>query len=368
MLLSCRVLVATLLTASLHVTPASAADQDQLDRLAELMAGRFNNQAAISAGDADEEDLLVDWRQRIDAPLLGSTVFYLQLNQGVERSLYRQRILVLSLDEESDSIRQSAYTLKNPEPFADAMSTNDVFDGLGPDDVERMLDDGCAQYWTETDSGFTGYVDPVNCRIISSRTGNPRRIEALTILTDRTLDIAERGFDDEGNHLFGSAVGETTQLTRTPPTAQLRSASFVTRDLEASVSFYTTFLGYKELGRSEITADKSRQVVGASGTSTVRYVSLASALWSREDSAYAGISFIEIPGAVESPFDQDGARPSRAGELVLAHRVSNIDEIARRMKKADIPIVAPLGLSGSGQSRSMAVLDPNGIRVEMYEY
>ena len=46
----------------------------------------------------------------------------------------------------------------------------------------------------------------------------------------------------------------------------------------------------------------------------------------------------------------------------------NIDEIDRRMKKAGIPIVAPLGLSGSGRSRSMAVLDPNGIRVEMYEY
>lgn len=152
------------------------------------------------------------------------------------------------------------------------------------------------------------------------------------------------------------------------PTAQLRSASFVTRDLDACVAFYTEYLGYKELGRSEITAEKSRQVVGATADGTVRYVSLAPAAWTREDNAYAGISFIEIATANESPFDQDAQRASRGGELILAHRVANIDEIARRMGENDVPIVAPLSLSGSGKSRSMAVLDPNGIRVEMYEY
>lgn len=152
------------------------------------------------------------------------------------------------------------------------------------------------------------------------------------------------------------------------PSAILRSASFVTRDLDATVEFYTGYLGYKELGRSEITAGKSRKVVGATGDDTVRYVSLAPAAWSEEKSDYAGLSFIEIPSADPSPFDQDGSRPSRAGELVLAHRVVNINEIADRMTAAGVPVVAPLGLSGSGKSRSMAVLDPNGIRVEMYEY
>lgn len=153
-----------------------------------------------------------------------------------------------------------------------------------------------------------------------------------------------------------------------PPSAILRSTSFITVDLDASVAFYTEYLGYKELGRSEITADKSRTVVGATGEGTVRYVSLAPAAWSEEDNEYAGISFIEIPSADASPFDQDGTRPSRGGELVLAHRVQNIDEIDRRMRADGVPVVAKLGLSGSGKSRSMAVLDPNGIRVEMYEY
>ena len=168
--------------------------------------------------------------------------------------------------------------------------------------------------------------------------------------------------------LAAMLLAAAAALADNPPTAQLRSASFVTRDLDASVAFYTEYLGYKELGRSEVTAEKSRQVVGAIAEGTVRYVSLAPAVWTREDNAHAGISFIEITTANESPFDQNAQRASRAGELILAHRVSNIDEIARRMAENDVPIVAPLGLSGSGKSRSMAVLDPNGIRVEMYEY
>ena len=124
-----------------------------------------------------------------------------------------------------------------------------------------------------------------------------------------------------------------TDAENTAPTAQLRSASFITSDLDASVKFYTEYLGYYALGTSEIEAEKSRAVVGAKGDARVRYASLAPAMWSKENSTYAGVSFIEIEGAEGSPFDQDGTRASRAGELVLAHRVTNIDEIARRMDR-----------------------------------
>lgn len=150
----------------------------------------------------------------------------------------------------------------------------------------------------------------------------------------------------------------------------LRSASFVTNDIDASVAFYSTLLGYHVLGESTITAEKSRQVVGATGDRKVtRYVSMAPKGWTIENQDLrAGVSFIQIDGAAPSPFDQDGARASRAGELVLAHRVTNIEEIARRVGALGAPIVAPLGKSGSGKSMSMAVLDPNGVRVEMYEY
>ena len=92
---------------------------------------------------------------------------------------------------------------------------------------------------------------------------------------------------------YGCLLAASAVLADDAPTAQLRSASFVTLDLDASVAFYTTYLGYQELGRSEITADKSRQVVGATGNGTVRYVSLAPSMWTREDNKYAGVSFVE---------------------------------------------------------------------------
>lgn len=150
--------------------------------------------------------------------------------------------------------------------------------------------------------------------------------------------------------------------------AKIRSTSFVTRDLDASVKFYTDYLGYSVLGRSEVTAPKSRQVVGATGENTVRYISLAPAEWSKETPDFAGISFVEITAAAPTLLSDIPSRASREGELILAHRVTNIEEINRRMIAGNVPIVAPLGLSGSGKSMSMAVLDPNGTRVEMYEY
>lgn len=169
-----------------------------------------------------------------------------------------------------------------------------------------------------------------------------------------------------GFGLHGIATAEDV----VSPTGTLRSASFVTNDIDACVEFYSSLLGYEVLGESTITAAKSKQVVGAVGDRKVtRYVSMAPAGWSIENQDLrAGVSFIQIEGAEDTPFDQNGVRASRAGELVLAHRVENIAEIARRVEALGAPVVAPLGPSGSGKSTSMAVLDPNGVRVEMYEY
>ena len=109
-------------------------------------------------------------------------------------------------------------------------------------------------------------------------------------------------------------------------------------------------------------------MVGAKEGETVKYVSLAPQAWSKEDRPYAGISFVEIRSAEPSPFDQKPGRKPREAEIILAHRAYNIDEVARRVPAAGIPAVAQLSHSGSAKSMSMAMLDPNGIRVELYEY
>lgn len=203
-----RIVASAALLGMLATTSALA---DDVERLAALMQGRFDSHPP-NAGTTDAEQRFVDSRQRADAPELGDVVFYLQLNRGADLELYRQRILVFT--EHEGRIEQRAYTLKDPSQFVDAKTGDDRLRGIRTTDIEPMFAEGCAQTWTATDDGFAGHTNPATCRIISSRTGNPRRIEAETILRRESLALAERGFDDDMNQLFGTPPGEVTTLYR----------------------------------------------------------------------------------------------------------------------------------------------------------
>ena len=167
-----------------------------------------------------------------------------------------------------------------------------------------------------------------------------------------------------------SACAGTTQpapSTATPVLgAQIRAATFVTTDLDASVAFYTDYLGFRELRRSGVEAAKSRRVIGLEGTAPAQYVSLAPADWT-PDSGLAGISFIGIEPMAGTPAPDPG-RAARGGEVILSSRTVGLEALSRRFAADGVPVIAPYGPSGSGRSMSMAVLDPNGIRVELYEY
>ena len=206
--------VAAMIVAS--VTPASGAADDTplLSRLAEAMAGRFDTQCQCANGSASPGERFVDWRQRIDAPALGDYVFYQQLNRGDKLTLYRQRILVLRQRPDSDRVEQVTYALREAERYVDGGASDAVFDDLGTDRLEPVFDDGCEQVWTATGSGFIGYVNPETCRIVSKRTGKPRRIEARTTIGLDGLSLVERGYDDDGNQLFGTPPGESLSLWR----------------------------------------------------------------------------------------------------------------------------------------------------------
>lgn len=192
------------LLALLLLCVAPAFGDDTLDALAAMMAGTFESSAPDSP--------FADRRIRIVAPTIGEHVFYLQLNQNEAMDLYRQRILVLSRDE--DQIITRAYALQMPETFVDA--NTDDFVEFGWDDLKPFLGEGCEQVWERTDEGFRGYVDPETCVIISSRTGKPRGIEAETVLTQKRMLLVERGYDPDGNQLFGTPQGEFLELDRMP--------------------------------------------------------------------------------------------------------------------------------------------------------
>ena len=187
------------LIAAVVLASPALADSNTLHALATMMQGKF----VIDDGDTR----MTDRRVRIEAPDIGNVVFYLQLNQGPELALYRQRILLLEAVPGSDEVVQRAYSLIEPERFVDAEPSQ--FLGLSRDDIERILPDGCEQVWTRAGEEFQGYTDPARCTIISSRTGIPRRIEAVTSLTATTLSLVERGFDEDGRQLFGTKPGES---------------------------------------------------------------------------------------------------------------------------------------------------------------
>ena len=197
----------------LLLIPLFVSAQDSLlDDIARAMEGRYDTHPTGIETTTSVDDRLVDSRQRVDAPSLGAVVFYLQLNTGANLDLYRQRVLVF--EETETGVTQNAFTLREPERFVDARTGDSVLTSVTAADVEPMFETGCGQHWERKNGGFYGYTDPATCRIISSRTGKPRRIEAETLLDGDRLELAERGYDDDMVKLFGSPLGERTALYR----------------------------------------------------------------------------------------------------------------------------------------------------------
>jgi len=82
-----------------------------LEHLAEYMAGRFDTHAPGYDSQLPIEQRLTDSRQRIMAPAIGQTAFYLQLNQGATLMFYRQRIIALVLNATSGAVVQKTLRL-----------------------------------------------------------------------------------------------------------------------------------------------------------------------------------------------------------------------------------------------------------------
>lgn len=180
--------------------PAAA---DSLSKeLADAMAGTYVLK--------DEEQYLTDRRQPFAAPAMGKTLVHQQINEGDDQVVYRQRVFVF--ENIDGHVQMVAWSFKDPGAWENADQT--MLSELTWDDLERSLPDGCEQIWEKTDNGYYGLLEPENCRIISSRTGKPRLIGAESELTSDALKQTERGYDENGEQLFGTAPGEFLILKR----------------------------------------------------------------------------------------------------------------------------------------------------------
>ncbi|MFK7887569.1 MAG: chromophore lyase CpcT/CpeT [Gammaproteobacteria bacterium] len=188
-----------------------------LDELSSSLQGRYDTHHPAHETTVPDQQRLIDSRQRVKMPELGEHVFYLQLNQGADLALYRQRILSLTQGPHPHTVEQRTYTISDPKKLVDARTGDERLSALNRSDLTAMFTSGCEQIWTRTEDGFRGYVDPATCKIISSRTGKPRRIEAETILQGNEMRLVERGYDDNMKPLFGTPQGRSTLLRRLPP-------------------------------------------------------------------------------------------------------------------------------------------------------
>lgn len=184
-----------------------AAAAGSASALASLMIGTFQ-----TAPD-DPVNTIRDRRVRIASPDFEGVWLYYQLNTGDDWTVYRQRVIELS--EDDDAVIQKTYGLKDPEGFIDVWERPEQLASLSRDDIEPYFEEGCEQVWSRDEQDqWRGYVDPENCKIFSERRQSNISIEAEARLDQSTYRQTERGFDADGNQLFGTKPGEFIVLYR----------------------------------------------------------------------------------------------------------------------------------------------------------
>lgn len=143
----------------------------------------------------------------------------------------------------------------------------------------------------------------------------------------------------------------------------------IVKDLEESKRFYRDIMGYEVTGGGEITADVSRRTVGATRGQTTRSVYMRSAKLKDRDVAPSGIAlvYIEDDGLPQMKRGDD-SHDAVQGEIMLSLVVEGLGELLERMRSAGYTVLNKMEPSSSGKSMIASALDPNGIRLEMYEY
>lgn len=187
------------------------AGADPLAQLTGLLTGHYRSEAALTGA---EGLWLSDYRVRVQNSALGEFVLYWQIDTGPEQDAYRQRLLVMEIDQDSGLVRQRTWSLREPERFLGQFDRPQLFSDLTADDLFSELPEDCDPLWQPISNGWRGYTDPERCRIFSERHQDWRFIEAEVEVTEEGLRSTERGFDGAGNQLFGTEPGVFIHLRR----------------------------------------------------------------------------------------------------------------------------------------------------------
>lgn len=183
--------------------PAGNPERANAYRAAGYMVGAFSSEAQSLDNPAYFNVLLKVvpiWRARDDGP-------WLYVEQAMATSPerpYRQRVYRMRAMPDG-SVRSEVYTFaSDPSALAGAWTTPAVFDAMSPADLGAR--EGCAVElrYSEATDAFVGATVGRECR--STLNGASYATAAVT-LRDGQLESWDRGFDNEGNQVWGAEDG-----------------------------------------------------------------------------------------------------------------------------------------------------------------
>ena len=152
--------------------------------------------------------------------------------------------------------------------------------------------------------------------------------------------------------------------------ANLSNPILITRDMDASVNFYLSCFGFERSGGGEITADVSKRTVGAAEDQTAQSVYIRAKPLQTREPRLTGFALIEIEGGAALPElpRVTGDNAAIRGEVILSLIVERIDDIVACSEANGGTILNAPEPSSSGKSMIASLVDPGGVRIEMYEY
>jgi len=135
----------------------------------------------------------------------GRTFYVQQYQNDDPDDIYRQRIYSFEPDDETESIRLSIYTPKQPEALKNAHLDISSLEGLTLDQVKA--NPGCEVFWKKQANQFIGTMKENSCSFVSSRSGKKILIQDDLVLTRNELWIRDRAVDEDDQYVFGNKAG-----------------------------------------------------------------------------------------------------------------------------------------------------------------
>lgn len=217
---SAPAVLAAVLAASLAGSPAAAGEAAGL---ADRIAGLYDNVAQAEAAPAAVKvppsvggiwlDRQVARFVRVDAPLVGRDVLYLEWRTGgPDGPISRQRIWALR--DTADGVRMDYFTIAAPERFAGKADVAGAFAALTPGELTGY-GGACAVRFARDGGDWVGRVSPADCTI-TARSGRRMTLDVTIRAGRAALSYTEKGVLETGAVAFAVPSWQPYDFRRMP--------------------------------------------------------------------------------------------------------------------------------------------------------